>query len=114
MGTQMSTAQIPTQNYHPALLRQRKSVTHVQTQSLFGLGGPELAIILIAAAFLLGPQKLAELGKDACKIAGELKEVPKEFQKGLAGGRRRPWQIPRRFQPRWKMPLRTLQKIDTS
>lgn len=58
----------------------------VQTMSLFGLGGPELAIILVAAAFVLGPQKLAELGKDAGKIAGELKEVPKEFQKGLAEG----------------------------
>jgi len=54
--------------------------------SLFGLGGPEIAVILIAAAFLLGPQKLAELGKDAGKIAGELKEVPKEFQKGMAEG----------------------------
>lgn len=53
---------------------------------LFGLGAPEIAIILIAAAFLLGPQKLAELGKDAGKIAGELKEVPKEFQKGLEEG----------------------------
>lgn len=58
----------------------------VQTMSLFGLGAPELAIILIAAAFLLGPSKLAELGKDAGKIAGELKEVPKEFQKGMAEG----------------------------
>eukprot|EP00586_Coscinodiscus_wailesii_P023560 CAMPEP_0172494496 /NCGR_PEP_ID=MMETSP1066-20121228/49531_1 /TAXON_ID=671091 /ORGANISM="Coscinodiscus wailesii, Strain CCMP2513" /LENGTH=82 /DNA_ID=CAMNT_0013265515 /DNA_START=453 /DNA_END=701 /DNA_ORIENTATION=+ len=54
--------------------------------SLFGLGGPELAVILIAGAFLLGPQKLAEFGKDAGKIAGELKEVPKEFQKGMAEG----------------------------
>jgi sec-independent protein translocase protein TatA len=53
---------------------------------LFGLGAPEIAIILVAAAFLLGPQKLAELGKDAGKIAGELKEVPKEFQKGLQEG----------------------------
>jgi len=53
---------------------------------LFGLGAPELVIILVAAAFLLGPQKLAEFGKDAGKIAGELKEVPKEFQKGLAEG----------------------------
>jgi sec-independent protein translocase protein TatA len=66
--------------------RQRKSVANIQTASLFGLGAPELIIILIAAAFLLGPQKLAELGKDAGKIAGELKEVPKEFQKGLAEG----------------------------
>jgi len=69
-----------------ALQRQRKSIAPVQTMSLFGLGAPELVIILVAAAFLLGPQKLAEFGKDAGKIAGELKEVPKEFQKGLAEG----------------------------
>ena len=61
-------------------------MAQIQTMGLFGLGGPEIAIILIAAAFLLGPQKLAELGKDAGKIAGELKEVPKEFQKGLQEG----------------------------
>ena len=61
-------------------------MAQVQTMSLFGLGAPEIAVILIAGAFLLGPQKLAELGKDAGKIAGELKEVPKEFQKGLEEG----------------------------
>ena len=69
-----------------SLQKERRSMASVQTMSLFGLGGPEIAIILVAAAFLLGPQKLAELGKDAGKIAGELKEVPKEFQKGLAEG----------------------------
>lgn len=69
-----------------SLKNQRYSMAQVQTMSLFGLGGPEIAIILIAGAFLLGPQKLAELGKDAGKIAGELKEVPKEFQKGLEEG----------------------------
>jgi len=70
----------------PVLQRQRKSMAPVQTMGLFGLGAPEIAVILVAAAFLLGPQKLAELGKDAGKIAGELKEVPKEFQKGLEEG----------------------------
>ena len=70
----------------PALQRQRKSMASVQTMGLFGLGAPELGVIAIAAAFLLGPQKLAELGKDAGKIAGELKEVPKEFQAGMAEG----------------------------
>ena len=39
---------------------QRQSST--QLYGLFGLGGPEIAVIMVAAAFLLGPQKLAELG----------------------------------------------------
>ncbi|KAL3779851.1 hypothetical protein HJC23_005777 [Cyclotella cryptica] len=74
-------------NQHPvAIQKQRKSVASVQTMGLFGLGAPEIAVILIAGAFLLGPQKLAELGKEAGKMAGELKEVPKEFQEGLAEG----------------------------
>lgn len=78
--------QIQQQTMPVSLKNQRYSMAQVQTMSLFGLGGPEIAIILIAGAFLLGPQKLAELGKDAGKIAGELKEVPKEFQKGLEEG----------------------------
>ena len=69
-----------------SLQRQRKSMANVQTMGLFGLGAPEVGIILVAAAFLLGPDKLASMGKDAGKIAGELKEVPKEFQAGLAEG----------------------------
>ncbi|GAX29219.1 hypothetical protein FisN_28Lh047 [Fistulifera solaris] len=84
----MTQPTIPTSSYYTpaALQHQRKSVANVQTMGLFGLGAPEIAIILVAAAFVLGPQKLAELGKDAGKIAGELKEVPKEFQKGLQEG----------------------------
>eukprot|EP00816_Leptocylindrus_hargravesii_P001771 CAMPEP_0196808212 /NCGR_PEP_ID=MMETSP1362-20130617/8203_1 /TAXON_ID=163516 /ORGANISM="Leptocylindrus danicus, Strain CCMP1856" /LENGTH=142 /DNA_ID=CAMNT_0042182461 /DNA_START=42 /DNA_END=470 /DNA_ORIENTATION=- len=62
------------------------SQRQTQLHGLFGLGGPEIAIILVAAAFLLGPEKLAELGKDAGKMAGELKEVPKEFQAGIEEG----------------------------
>lgn len=69
-----------------SLQRQRKSMANVQTMGLFGLGAPEVGIILVAAAFLLGPDKLASMGKDAGKIAGELKEVPKEFQAGMAEG----------------------------
>jgi sec-independent protein translocase protein TatA len=88
-----------TQSPRPALLgepiaprgidfsaRQSSLRLNTRLHGLFGLGVPELVVIAIAAAFILGPQKLAELGKDAGKIAGELKEVPKEFQKGLAEG----------------------------
>lgn len=86
-GVPSTTTTANTVDFKPAALqRQRYSVAQVQTMSLFGLGAPEIGIILVAAAFLLGPQKLAELGKDAGKIAGELKEVPKEFQKGLEEG----------------------------
>ncbi len=74
------------ENQPVAIQRQRRSISSVQTMGLFGLGGPEIAVILIAGAFLLGPQKLAELGKEAGKMAGELKEVPKEFQQGLVEG----------------------------
>jgi sec-independent protein translocase protein TatA len=73
-------------NQPVAIQRQRNSMASVQTMGLFGLGAPEIAVILVAGAFLLGPQKLAELGKEAGKMAGELKEVPKEFQEGLAEG----------------------------
>ena len=51
------SAPITNVEYAPvALQRQRKSVANVQTMGLFGLGAPEIAVILVAAAFLLGPQ----------------------------------------------------------
>lgn len=80
-----------TQEHVPtALTRQRRSVASVQTMSLFGLGLPEIALIAVAAFFLLGPQKVGELVKDSGKAAGELadelKNVPTEFQKGMEEG----------------------------
>ena len=50
---------------------------------LFGLGVPEIAVILGIAGFVLGPEKLTEMAKDLGKVAGELKEVPKEFAEGM-------------------------------
>lgn len=81
--------------FHPCtpnnlLKKQRKSVTVVQTCSLFGLGPAEIAIIVVAGAFVLGPQKLGELikssGKMAAEFKDELKDVPAEFKKGLDEG----------------------------
>jgi Sec-independent protein translocase protein TatA len=81
-----SSSTPPDATAHASLRRQRGSVAIVQASGLFGLGAAEIAIIAVAAAFLLGPQKLAELGRDAGKVAGELKDVPKEFQKGFSAG----------------------------
>ena len=58
----------------------------VVTNSLFGLGAPELVVILGLGAFVLGPDKLASMAKDFGKVAGELKDVPKEFKEGLEEG----------------------------
>ena len=38
----------------------------------------------LVAAFVLGPQKLADLAKDAGKSVGELQEVPKGFKEVTA------------------------------
>ena len=75
----------------PAFRRhQRNSVGLTQVMGLFGLGGAEIAVIVVVVAFLLGPKKIAELGKelgrDAGKLKDELKDIPKEFQKGLLEG----------------------------
>ncbi len=54
--------------------------------SLFGLGAPEIAIILIAVFFVVGPQKLSEVARNAGSAASDFRDVPKEFQKGLEEG----------------------------
>lgn len=75
---------------HPALTRQRRSASHVQMQGLFGLGGPEIAVILIAVAFIIGPEKLGSMvgqmknGLD--DVPDEFKKIPEEFQKGMEEG----------------------------
>ena len=81
----------PTASFLPrSVQNQRKSVATIQTMGLFGLGVPEIAIILVAALFVLGPEKISEMVRASGKVAGELKdelrEVPKEFQKGLEQG----------------------------
>ena len=73
-----------------ALRKQRHSVANIQTQGLFGLGTPEIAIILVAAAFLVGPEKLGnvvgKLKEDYNDIPDDLKRIPEEFKKGVEVG----------------------------
>jgi len=72
--------------YPLALEKERKSMANVQMMGFFGLGAPEIVLILVAGAFVLGPQKLAALGKEAGKMSSDFKDVPKEFQKGFEEG----------------------------
>ena len=82
-------------NSAPASLqRQRRSVSNVQTMGLFGLGAPEIAVILVAVAIVVGPQNLGNMagnlaGQAKSELDGlpeELKKIPEEFQKGVEEG----------------------------
>lgn len=53
---------------------------------LFGLGGPEIAVICAVALLILGPEQVKKLAKDVGKVSAELKMVPEEFNKGLEVG----------------------------
>jgi hypothetical protein len=84
--TNRNSFQVRTQNNiainsPPSLIKQRKTMANVQTMGFFGLGAPEIIIILIAGAFVLGPQKLAELGKEAGKMSSDLKELSLDDQR---------------------------------
>ncbi len=73
-------------DFPPVLNKQRKSIAHVQAMGLFGLGGAEIAVIVVLGVFLLGPQKISELGRQAGRASSDFKDIPKEFQKGLEEG----------------------------
>ena len=48
---------------------------------LFTYCPPPLSVFPITiAGFVLGPQKLGQMARDLGAVAGELKDVPKEFQ----------------------------------
>ena len=49
-------------------------------------GTPELLIIGAVALLVLGPDQVKKLAKDVGKVSAELKQVPDEFNKGMADG----------------------------
>ena len=70
------------------LNRQRRSVANIQTMGIFGLGLPEIAIILVVAGFIIGPEGVGNMiggftGKVKGDLPDELKKIPDAFQKGF-------------------------------
>ena len=55
-------------------------------KDLLGFGPAEIAIALVVALVLFGPETLKSLSKDVGKAAAELKELPKTFKEGMEEG----------------------------
>ncbi len=50
---------------------------------MFGIGLPELLVILGLALIVLGPEKLPQVAKQVARFIGELKKVSEEFKQEL-------------------------------
>jgi Sec-independent protein translocase protein TatA len=69
-------------NYGQSLINKRTVPLH----DILGLGPAEIAITLVAALVLFGPETLKSLTKDVGKAAAELKDLPKTFKEGMEEG----------------------------
>ena len=50
---------------------------------MFGIGMPELIIILVIALLVIGPQKLPDLARSLGKGLGEFKKASEDFQRNI-------------------------------
>nr|BAT25216.1 Hcf106/Tha4 [Nitzschia sp. IriIs04] len=82
------TPPTPSTSFRPGNLegtvRSPRSVSGTKLHAgIFGIGAYEFAIILLAAALVLGPDRVGKMSQDLGRMAGELKEIPEEFNKGF-------------------------------
>lgn len=75
--------------FQPSPVAYGRSLVSQRTQplrDLFGLGPTEIAVSVLVAFLLFGPETLKSLSKDVGRAAAELKEIPKTFKEGMEEG----------------------------
>ena len=81
-NTQQSVFQPAPTSFGSSVVNQRSK----PLRDLFGLGPTEIAISVLVAFVLFGPETLKSLSKDVGRAAAELKEIPKTFKEGMEEG----------------------------
>lgn len=72
--------------YHSQYAQVKSSRQLRPLKDLLGLGPAEIAVTLVVALVLFGPETLKSLSKDVGRAAAELKEIPKTFKEGMDEG----------------------------
>ena len=71
--------------------------------NIFGIGLPEMAVILIVALLIFGPKKLPEIGRSMGKAIRGFQDASKEFEEEF---KREAQQIERTYKNRIPTPLK--------
>jgi Sec-independent protein translocase protein TatA len=81
-----TSAFTPAPQNHQLQHQRRHRRGQTALQDILGLGPAEIAVTLVVALVLFGPETLKSLSKDVGKAAAELKEIPKTFKEGMDEG----------------------------
>jgi TatA/E family protein of Tat protein translocase len=68
-----------------------KIIIHYRYASMFGIGTPELIIILIVALLVIGPKKLPDIAKALGRALGEFRRATDELKENIDIGSMERW-----------------------